>query len=523
MRRFGLIPERLPSKMSKAYILINEALIDLKKKYNLTLVEADLFVYWVDAFYGKAILWSVDGDKYPDVIKNHQDHIKIAGATYWGVGFPVRMDEFDLPFELPLPLHGYLYEKGKRVTFHATIEAIESYRKPSPPKEKGLRPSQYTGLSKTYLKLSMLEPMPKPKDVGDFIKWDSTEPVSKPPQNYVQIIEPTTISIEQPKIKIISQNLDFLNADLALKPEDLSFGQLLFEDEDLLKAKIFSALKSGKNVMFVGPPGTGKTEIALCLSQIARKNGYINDYIMTTATSDWTTFDTVGGYVPNKDGKCLEFLPGQFLRCFRDGQQLVNKWLVIDEINRSDIDKAFGKLFTVLSGQKVELHFRLDSGSISILPSKLAEKTEIRDHQYIVPKSWRLLATLNTYDKASLYQMSYAFMRRFAFVHIPAPTPSFIEQNWDRFIQIWEQNISIPANLKPCVDDLKEIWKRMNAKWKKTSVGPAIVKDMFQLIIAHGTVGLPLPVNFRRQFITDAIASYIVPQLRVWKRGTLKF
>ena len=127
----------------------------------------------------------------------------------------------------------------------------------------------------------------------------------------------------------------------------------------------------------------------------------------------------------------------------------------------------------------MELHFRLDSGSISILPSKLAEKTEIRDHQYIVPKSWRLLATLNTYDKASLYQMSYAFMRRFAFVHIPAPTPSFIEQNWDRFIQIWEQNISIPANLKPCVDDLKEIWKRMNANGKRP-LGPASMKDILE-------------------------------------------
>jgi len=35
--------------------------------------------------------------------------------------------------------------------------------------------------------------------------------------------------------------------------------------------------------------------------------------------------------------------------------------LVIDELNRADIDKAFGQLFTVLSGQSVQLPYTKDN------------------------------------------------------------------------------------------------------------------------------------------------------------------
>jgi len=35
---------------------------------------------------------------------------------------------------------------------------------------------------------------------------------------------------------------------------------------------------------------------------------------------------------------------------------------------------------------------------------------------------------MNTYDKTSLYEMSYAFMRRFAFVRVPALNSPRIQQ-----------------------------------------------------------------------------------------------
>ena len=37
-----------------------------------------------------------------------------------------------------------------------------------------------------------------------------------------------------------------------------------------------------------------------------------------------------------------------------------------------------------------------------------------------MPQSWRLLATMNVFDKNTLHRMSYALMRRFAFIEVPS-------------------------------------------------------------------------------------------------------
>ena len=74
--------------------------------------------------------------------------------------------------------------------------------------------------------------------------------------------------------------------------------------------------------------------------------------MLTTATADWTTYETIGGLKPTSDGQ-LTFAPGHFLEAIEQ-----NQWLVIDELNRSNFDRAFGQLFTVLSGQAVAAALR---------------------------------------------------------------------------------------------------------------------------------------------------------------------
>jgi len=330
---------------------------------------------------------------------------------------------------------------------------------------------------------------------------------------------PESSETSTPVVVPSASDLGFVHKELDLVIDELHFNPLLFEDEESLKAQLHAALVSGKHIMLVGPPGTGKTEIALSLCQLAEKKEYIRGYILTTATSDWTTFDTIGGYIPDKEGKHLEFMPGQFLRCFKETDEPTNKWLVIDEINRSDIDKAFGQLFTVLSGQSVELPFFQDTGSVKIIPYKSFKKPEISPNEYVIPNSWRLIATLNTYDKAALYQMSYAFMRRFAFINVNVPSSAFIDQNWAKYLGYWD--IDCPDRLKPCFHVVKEVWESMNSRGSRRPLGPAIVKDILEFIAGYANSTKTVNESTIKQIITHAVSSFVVPQFEGLEQDSL--
>ena len=88
--------------------------------------------------------------------------------------------------------------------------------------------------------------------------------------------------------------------------------------------------------------------------------------MLTTATADWTTYETIGGLQPDPRGGS-----GVRRRATSSRRSAPNQWLVIDELNRSNFDRAFGQLFTVLSGQAVELPYEREStavGRLALVP-----------------------------------------------------------------------------------------------------------------------------------------------------------
>jgi hypothetical protein len=98
------------------------------------------------------------------------------------------------------------------------------------------------------------------------------------------------------------------------------------------------------------------------------------------------------------------------------------RWLVIDEMNRSNFDRAFGQLFTVLSGSAVVLPFKRagQPHRLSIVPFGVEAPQETDPIR--LPATWRIIATMNAFDKNLLFDMSYALMRRFAFIEVGTPS-----------------------------------------------------------------------------------------------------
>lgn len=245
--------------------------------------------------------------------------------------------------------------------------------------------------------------------------------------------------------------------------------------------QINAALASGKrHLMFYGPPGTGKTTLARWVAtQLAGSK-----WILLTGSADWSSQDVIGGYQP-LGGSEIAFLPGVLLQHF-------DRPLIIDELNRCDIDKVVGPLFTVLSGHQTSLPYRVDvaakdSQQYVILPEPKAHKGE---HEFAPGPGWRLIATINSIDKASLYQMSYALARRFGWVYVDAPRDL---KGFLRDFVTRRDGVAPPAG--PCA--LAEIWEAIN---RVRVIGPAPIQD------AVGIIGVLAP--------SESLFGRVTPPLR---------
>lgn len=222
-------------------------------------------------------------------------------------------------------------------------------------------------------------------------------------------------------------------ATLHERVKELIEEEQLFIDPDLV-VQIALGLIHG-NVILYGPPGTGKTSLARLISKLF----HTKIPQIWTANPEWTTFDVIGGLAPTLlNGK--EVITGKLGKVTSDMHECIREiknydeddvesfqasWCVIDEMNRCDLDKAFGDLFTALS-----------SGDIENRRINLPFMEEENEKYIYVPGRFRLIGTINSYDKDFIQDFSVALSRRFRFYPVDIPPRDQLE---NEFKLLWNK------------------------------------------------------------------------------------
>jgi hypothetical protein len=115
---------------------------------------------------------------------------------------------------------------------------------------------------------------------------------------------------------------------------------------------------------------------------------------------------------------------------------------------------------------------------------------------------------MNVYDKSSLFAMSFAFMRRFAFVDVDLPDTTI----YDSLISRWanEQNMDVAhPDIEAMLGKFKALLGADNPLSCR-ALGPAIIKDMFWYI---GDRLKFVPNKNPTDLLGEAFLLYVTPQL----------
>lgn len=319
---------------------------------------------------------------------------------------------------------------------------------------------------------------------------------------------------------------------LALKIDQMR-NELLIPEKTI--REIIVHLSSGRHVLLAGAIGTGKSALAKRLGRFWAESephdesagGY--DCQEFSANNDWSTQDVIGGIVPvlKSDGQeegngsvGYRYHEGCFLETLKKNLEVDNinneptwinwtkkgylgTWLVIDELNRADIDKAFGPLLSAL-----------ENGTLSV-PDHPDET-----HKNIpIPSYFRIIATLNTSDRHYLYKLSDALKRRFAYVEIKSPEDDLREEeiasayNSARLAsglaEATDKHVpfsDIGNGLKP---SLVDAYKFLVSIRSVKDLGTAVLKSIYQTILTGVEKG-GLDGN---SALDAALTSNLIPQM----------
>ena len=196
-------------------------------------------------------------------------------------------------------------------------------------------------------------------------------------------------------------------------------------------------LSAANQLVFHGPPGTGKTYTAREFAQwwLHQQSESPTDAQLEVVTfhPSFTYEDFIEGLTARENGGSVEYAveAGVFKQFCDRAQRAYESHhdddaagsappyvLIVDEINRGNLAQIFGEIITLLEPDK-----RQDAAS------ETATTLPHSNERFTVPPNLYLIGTMNTADR-SIALVDAALRRRFRFMHFP-PSMTPLERRYD--------------------------------------------------------------------------------------------
>ena len=259
----------------------------------------------------------------------------------------------------------------------------------------------------------------------------------------VNTLSPGTVASKVIKVLIVLME-NFERFAEVKRPEKLTFPSLIPPEprpkEDLLN-EIISVLEESKQVILIGPPGAGKTHLAMWVAHLFTEEGRRGVWTLVQFHRSYRYDDFIERAVLKSRGISVELVVEQqlFVRLCRYARQNPEKRvvLVIDEINRADIAGVFGELIYALEYRGY--------------PVKLAYSGE----HLVVPENLYIIATANDIDRGT-FDIGIALRRRFEVKRVDTN---------EEVLRELLQNEGAPNDV---ISATVDIFKRVNNLFEKT-------------------------------------------------------
>lgn len=258
--------------------------------------------------------------------------------------------------------------------------------------------------------------------------------------------------------KNIDENIVFTKDSLNIAKEFLTILMQQYSVNLHVQKLVNESHQKGKNIIFYGAPGTGKS---YQIDQLTKHGSCIH----TVFHADTQYSDFLGMLKPtmNDNNECsYHFMPGPFIQSYVNALKnpQTHHYLVIEEINRAQAAMVFGEIFQLLDRDEKGIGcYEIEPVDQSLVDYLINQIGGYPDNKVKLqmPGNLSIFATMNSSDQAVM-PLDTAFKRRWEFEYIQIN----MDKASDKIINIPNNNQTVGVTWRKLATEINERLSEFN-------------------------------------------------------------